>query len=478
MNALLKTKDSRSTFAVAAVILLALLTGAAVPIYVDLMGGQLSKLTAFPALLVLAFLLLYDRKLTLMLIILFRSSGDIFLESTRFSVGGYEIGVGGLINAFVILVSLLLVIEKPSNFPRHVTPMWIAFLAVALYGVAFSPVKSEAIRTWLSLVSYFMVFISAFHVVQTKQDFRFCIKLVLWSSALPVIYAFFDIAMNGSHAGIDGFRLRSTFSHANIFAFYLTLVIAIAFYIFKSPQKDGNARTQLLLGAYQLLLLGLLLLTKTRSAWLGCILCFLLYGIFFERRYLIYLLTASVIGLFIPGVFDRIADLGQGNEVINYSQLNSFAWRRQLWESALQWTQPADYLMGHGLQSFKEYSPTFFPLAGHINWGAHSVYVQWLFELGIVGIISFIGLYYVAIRELKLLLQFDRLGSFVLIVVLVNYLIYSFSDNMFDYLSFNWYLWFIVGAGCALARANMTMSATYDCSAKHLTTNLNTGLGR
>jgi hypothetical protein len=32
----------------------------------------------------------------------------------------------------------------------------------------------------------------------------------------------------------------------------------------------------------------------------------------------------------------------------------------------------------------------------------------------------------------------------------VQYLIVSFSDNMFRYLVFNWYFWFIVGGACSL----------------------------
>ena len=452
MPTMLKNAFRQSNLALAAIMGLALLIGAVVPMYVDLMGARPSKLAALPALLLLAFLLWYDRKLTLMLIILFRSAGDVFLESTRFSLGGYQIGVGGLINAFVICVALLLVIEKPKLVSRHGAMVWAAFLAVALYGVLVAPLKSEAIRTWLALTSYFMVFISAFHLVRTKEDFRFCIKLVLWSSALPVVYAFVDIALNGSHGGVDGFRLRSTFSHANIFAFYLTLVIALNFYLFKSAPVDRHPRTQLLLGIYLVLLLGLLLLTKTRSAWLGCFLFFLLYAIFFERRYFVYLFSVPLVGIFIPGVLDRVADLGQGNEIVNYSKLNSFAWRLQLWESAWHWTKPVSFIFGHGLQSFKEYAPVFFPLAGRVNWGAHSVYVQWLFELGVVGLTSLFGLYYMVWRDLKLMLGLDRLGGFLLIVILLNYLVYSFSDNMFEYLSFNWYLWFVLGAGCALVR--------------------------
>jgi O-antigen ligase len=454
MSALLKNTFRQWNQTTAMIVIGALIIGAALPIYVGLMGAQSAKLAVLPALLVFAILLAYDRKFMLLLIILFRSAGDIFLESTRFSLGGYQVGVGGLINAFVILIAFLLMMEKPKAVPKHDITMWAAFLLIVFYGVLVSPVKSEAMRTWLSLVSCFAIFVGAFHFVKSKEDFQFCLKLVLWSSVLPVMYAFVDIALNHAHGGVDGFRLRSTFSHANIFAFYLTLLITLSFYMLKSMPADSSNRVRLWLIPYIFLLLGLLVLTKTRSAWLACFFGFALYGLFFERRYLLYLIAIPILGLLIPGVTERITDLGQGNEVINYSRLNSFAWRVSLWESAFRWTKPGDYLLGHGLQSFREYSLIFFPLAGRTNFGAHNVYVQWLFELGLIGCSAYLWLHYKVLRELKLMLQFDRLGAFFLIVVVLNYLICALSDNMLDYLSFNWYLWFVIGAGCAFVRVS------------------------
>ena len=40
-----------------------------------------------------------------------------------------------------------------------------------------------------------------------------------------------------------------------------------------------------------------------------------------------------------------------------------------------------------------------------------------------------------------------------LIVVMLNFLICAVSDNMFDILVYDWYWWFVVGAGCSLARS-------------------------
>lgn len=439
----------------AVLVLFCAIVGAAMPIYVNLMGGQASRLVAFPAALIFGLMLIYDRRMMLLAIIVTRASGDYFLTLTKFSLAGMQIGIGGLINAIVIIIAILLVFEKPGEVPRKAYVMWLPFLIVALLSIPISPDKSGAIRSWLGQISSFAIFVSAFHFVRTPEEFRKCVRLILWSALFPCFFGFVDIALHHGSAGDDGegFRVASTFGHPNEFAFYLTLIIALAFYMIKTLPKKNYFRNSVALGAYMLLLFGMLILTKTRSAWFACILGFALYAVFFQPRYLLYMLVLGVLALFVPGVADRLADLDHGNQVSGYSKLNSFAWRVYLWESGLKWMTPAHYLFGYGFTSFKEFSPVFFPLAGKINWNAHSLYVQIIFELGAAGVATYFWIYYHALTRLKTMLKLDKLAAFTLIIIVINYLISSASDNMIDYLAFNWYLWFSVGIGFAYVRS-------------------------
>jgi O-antigen ligase len=205
--------------------------------------------------------------------------------------------------------------------------------------------------------------------------------------------------------------------------------------------------------SYIILLLLLLMLTKTRSAWIACFAVFAVYAVIFEPRYLVYLIVMPFAALLIPGMRDRLLDLGTNNEYVQYATLNSFAWRRLIWETSLQWMRVEHYLLGYGLDSFRYYSPQFFPLAGKLNPGAHNVYVQWLFEAGVSGLLAFVWLFGRLIWWLKSMFPADKLGAFVVISLVVEYLIISFSDNLIYYLAFNWYFWFIAGAGCAVTLA-------------------------
>ena len=430
-----------------AVLLTGLLTGLGAVSFVSLVDGNLALISALPFVLLLGLLLVFDKRKLFYLILLLRASGDVVLESTRFGGG---IGVGGLINALIILLALLFVIERPEGLSRRMVSIWGPVLAMSLAAVFYAPELPDAVRAFLALVSYAAVFLIAFYVIRSKADFEFAVTVILVSSIIPALYSFVDIALHHAHYG-DKFRLRGTFSHPNIMAFYLVLNVSLLFYRLKTTMLHATWWKQWAMWGYMLLLLGLLLLTQTRSAWAGCFVIFVMYGLLFERKYLLYLLAAPLAALLIPSVRDRLADLGQGNEVKRYAELNSFAWRQLMWKSALEWMSISKSAFGYGLNSFKHYSPIFFPLAGGTHWGAHSTYVQWYFETGVMGVLCTAWMYIRLFFTLLLGTKENKLGTVIVITLLIEYLFFAFSDNMLDYLAFNWYYWFFIGAACARA---------------------------
>lgn len=436
-----------SNLVIVAVLGAALLIGMIMPLLAGALEGQLAKLAALPALLVFGLMLLYDRRLVLLLILMFRSTGDIYLDYTKFALGGLQIGVGGIINMVVIGLAVLFVLERPKLFPKKLALMWLPFIVFGLWSVIIAPSKGEAIRDYLGLVSYFSIFICTTYLVRTPEDFKKMLLLVIWASVLPSLYSLVDIAINLPRGG---FRLRSTFSHPNIMACYLVLIITLVLYVLKSPTFRLKPGVRVIVTLYMLALLVQLVLTQTRSAWIACLVVFMIYAVFFERKYLFYLLFLPLL-ILVPAVRDRIVDMQTGNEVVQYAQLNSFAWRVVLWKQALAWIEPVRFVVGYGLESFRFYSTTFFDLAGKVEWNAHNVYVQYLFELGILGLGAYLYVFGRMLVHLKKgLLAHDRLMTFLMMSTIGVYLIISASDNVANYLVFNWYFWFSAGCACNL----------------------------
>ena len=444
----------------AAVLLLALLVGLATPAYVGLMGTSPGKLLALPALIVLGLFLLYDKRALIIAILLFRSIGDPVLETTKISVGGTQVGLGLGINLVVMLIAALFVLERPKEFPKSLANGWWPFMVLAAIGFGITPNKGEGVRVLLAVFSYFAMFIIGTYLTRTREDFKYCIKIVIASSVLPMIWAVIDMAL---HARSTQFRLEGAFTHPNIMAFYLTLIISLLLYVLKGSLFTLSPGQRFATTCYMLVQIALLLLTQCRSAWIACAAIFVMYAVVFERKYLLYLLLMPVVAALIPSVRERILDMtgGNGDDVYMYARLNSFAWRVILWEAGLKWMEPVRYLFGYGLEAFRFHSQTFFPLSGGIDWSPHNLLMQWLFDLGVVGLGAYLFTFWHCIARLRGMYRVDRLGSVLFIATMIAHLIVSMSDNLFAYLVFNWYFWFIVGCACTMAPVAIKASRRY-----------------
>lgn len=439
---------SKTTLILIAVgLIIAAFVGFFVATFGTIVGERYGLLLALPAAMIIGFLFLFNRYALLLLVVFSRASMDIFLDATRFG----SFGMGAVLNALIIMIALIAIFERPNPVQKVMRQTWLAFLIISFISIFLSPVPLGALKTFLVILSYASIFAIAIVVVKSEEDYGRWMKVILFSSIFPVLYAFVDIAKGGFRAQVtEGFRISSTFSHPNVFAFYLVLIICLSFYFYKTKAEYIPVFMRKVLPAYVLLLLALLVLTKTRSAWASCFAFFTVYAFLYERKYLVYILISPLIALMIPEVRDRLLDLGQGNEVINYSKLNSYAWRKLIWHDGLHFMNPSHYFLGYGLEAFKERSPDFFTMSGGTKMGAHSVFVQLFFETGALGLAAYIWLH---AKTVTLLLPFykrNKLMIFIMVMFILEFAFQAYADNMLNYLSYSWYLWFVLGATYAV----------------------------
>lgn len=395
------------------------------------------------------WLLLTDRRKLFLLLLVGRAICDPALDALRSgAAGAADPGVGAVLNALMIVIAGLYLLHRPGVALAGVAGMWGAFLASALLSVALAPEAGSALRLFLVQVSYCAVFLVPLYLIKSPADVTACLHALLWSALLPVLYGLVELALGAGQLGDQEFRLKSTFPHANIFAFYLTLMGAVILHVQQAgPVRPGKA-LRWTLWLYLAVMLVLLVGTRTRSAWAGCLLIFAMYGLFFRRRMLLYLLLAPLLAMLVPAIRDRLLDLNSGND-LSGTDLNSYAWRLLLWQSGLGWMRPSHAVFGYGLNSFHYYSPQFFPLEGRDDWDPHNVYVQLFFETGGAGLLAYAWLFWRLLRRLAGGLRHDRAGTVIVLSTALAYLLVSYSDNMLYYLSFNWYFWFFMGTACA-----------------------------
>ncbi|WP_153914808.1 O-antigen ligase family protein [Shewanella sp. TC10] len=383
-------------------------------------------------------------------VVFLRASLDPVLNLTK--VAG--IGMGAILNLVVVCFFIVVCFIKKFELPKSFFKVWFLFVSVGLISIVISPDKVGSARSFFSVLTYFSIFSLTFYFIKTKEDFAGIVRLIVYSSIIPFLFVFKEFALPAASTTKDGFRLFASFSHPNIFAFYLVLVVSMCFYAMKSkvilftPKFIQHAKYIMFFG------ICCLVLTKTRSAWAALLVVFTIYGVIYERKVLLYLTVLACIGMLVPAVQERVLDIFSGvtADDLEYGEvLNSYTWRQIVW--AASWDYIIDKpLLGHGYDTFSYYFLDFFPLEGSTKFDAHNAYVQIAFDMGFVGVLGFLLIFIFVIKEMLVFYKYDKPGTAILIGLILSYLLVCYSDNMFFYLSYNWYFWLVMGAFYYLSR--------------------------
>ena len=410
---------------------------------------------ALPIVVILAMVVVMSpQKLLIGLVVLRAILDPIFQRATLPGIGG----LGGLLNFVIIGLALtLLAIERGKEMSRESWLPWIPFIVVMAIAIVRSPDRVFALRGWLSLLTYAAVYHGAFYCVKNLVEFDRLLRWLLLSAVPVFIYAIVSYLFFGASYTLEAgdgtsARLSDPLAHPNILAFYTVVMLGGWLMKVKArPKAPTLTLRHIAWSLYLLMLLAMLAGTQTRSAWFGALFLVLVYGVLVKRIYLVFIVAGAMLSLLIPDVRDRIVDLGSGNEVYTYSRLNSFAWRQYLWSSAIGVMSPLAFLVGNGGSAFYTGSIAFFPLAGGMNWAAHNVYVQLLFDTGAVGVAAYLAIFVMAIRVVWSRKTLPRDTRIACLSLLVCFAVMSYSDNMLDYLVVNWNCWFLIGLVVASA---------------------------
>jgi O-antigen ligase len=283
-----------------------------------------------------------------------------------------------------------------------------------------------------------------------KNDKKFWIKILVFSSVAPLMIANLDMVRGGVVFEDAGNRILGTFTHPNILGFYLVWLLVVVLYVFKSGLFRLTRTTVFLLVVYLANIFVLLVATKTRNAWIcAWLLCFL-YGVFKEKKYIAVAVGLLCAGFLFSSVSSRMTNIFEQHG----KQENSFSWRVKVWKDSMD-AIGERLPFGHGLGCFRALSGDFLT-ENRKGAEAHNVYVQLLFEMGLAGLVSYLAIYACLFREFYWRYKTSAGGLSreyaVMLAYLVIYLASGTGDNILYYLTLNWYGWFFLGVILKSAR--------------------------
>jgi len=386
---------------------------------------------------------LYAFSSILFYILFFRASLDPLLNLTK--IGG--IGLGALLNLLVVMMFIMVCFKQRLLIPKTFISVWGSFLLVGLASIVLSPDKVTSLRSFFSVLTYWSVFCLSYFFIKNKNDGEFFIRFVIYSAVIPISFVFFEFLFPESSTTRSGFRLFGSFSHPNIFAFYLVLIGTLCMYAIKSNIFCFSRAFLTHSKVIFIISICCLLLTQTRSAWLAMIVVIFIYGLLAERKYLIYLFSLVLLSLLIPSVQDRVFDIFSGPSAADLAvgeSLNSYEWRKVVWLASWDYIASKPFL-GHGYDTFSYYFLEFFPLQESTKFDAHNAYVQIAFDMGFLGLTSYLIIFFLLTVRFVKFFRVDNKGASLILGLIASYMVAGYSDNMLFYLSYNWYFWSVMG---------------------------------
>ena len=401
-------------------------------------------LAGFLSLILISLILMQNLFSFLIGLLLLRPGLDYFFSSIRLSVGGVDLGLGGAISLFLVGGAFLHVFILRSDASRRLRLPIVGMYAVfcLIYCAAFlnSYDKPAAAKVLLRLFSICSILILAVVAVKSKATAQGLIRSILFSAVIPLGWGFVNYFL---HKG----RLAGTFTHANILAFYLLIIMGCLIF------QIDNDRPWTKISWKRLCLFGILLvaliLTETRSGWAAFLMMTLIYAARFNKRVFIPCIVFMILVSFTPLIQKKIANVfsSYGSKV-SINEDSSLGWRFEQWGKLFKPAMERP-IFGYGINGD-------FLLAND-GLAAHNDYLRYFVETGLIGLVAaYLPYVYLLIFSLK---RFKRRWDFsdpstklaaFFVCFIPAFLLMSVTENLNGYIIVHWYLWALIGIFFAL----------------------------
>lgn len=249
----------------------------------------------------------------------------------------------------------------------------------------------------LHIASIGLIFVIV-NSVNTKNELNVILTFFVFTATLVALYGVYQyfIGVELDPAWVDEAnnpdlttRVFSVFGNPNILAEYLIMSIPTSAALFWNSKKITK---KLIFLVTTLILTGTLFLTMSRGGWLGLAFGIFIFILLIEKRLFLLLIPAGVASIFIlpQSIINRIMTIGSLADSSN-------AYRVKIWQITMNIIRD-HWLVGVGFgyipfkQTFETYIRTM-PI-----YHAHSTYLEFAAELGILGFLLFIGLIFVIVK--------------------------------------------------------------------------------
>jgi len=235
----------------------------------------------------------------LLLLILLRICVDAFHQELHLPLIQFKsLSVPGLLGILILVLGFFYILLKKVDFWRHplVKPFGF-FLLGCILSLPFSQNLTTSLLELVELLSFIVLFILIVDSLESERDIKRLVSFVVFSSIIPLLVGLFQILSNFNlaHFALEpDFRVSSTLTHPNAYAFYLVMVTVLSVSLFLQEKSQGMKTALFFLIG---LLVVSLIFTYTRSAWIGLVFAVFLLGILKRRKLFFIFAPLAIYGI-------------------------------------------------------------------------------------------------------------------------------------------------------------------------------------
>lgn len=313
-----------------------------------------------------------------------------------------------------------------------------------------------------SFIHFWVYFVILISIIKTREDWNKILKISVFIGFLSILFAYGQRLQLGNFfvGWQHGERVIGTIGNPALFAGYLLFIFYLALLFLL--KKKTTAKEKGFYAAVLILGIPVLFMTAVRGAIFAFFGSLLLLGLFFifsskNKKVKICLLIAIILFLLLAGIIwtnrsqDWVKNSSWLNRLANISfESDTVQTRLWSWKSAIEgWKERP--VFGWGPENFtvlhmKHFDPRHFTHIGSETiWDrAHNVVLNALATMGVIGVLSYLSIFFFAFYILIKKFKGKRIGKITLGAVSAMLIAY-FGQNLFIFDTMaNYFLFFLV----------------------------------
>ncbi|ABS35131.1 O-antigen ligase family protein [Clostridium botulinum] len=309
--------------------------------------------------------------------------------------------------------------------------MWVGMMVVS---ISYSPDKKLALQETIRTSTYIVLFFIIKYEVYKKKYLDKIIYSYIFTSIIVGFIGIYEYlkGIGLTHKGEFSTVVRcvSTLENSNnLGGFFIMIVFPMMVLSFKEKQKCKR-NVYILCSIIAIINI---IISFSRNAWLAFVIGYMVLIIVFNFKLIYGAILGAGVSLFIPKISNRLREIGDVSQ--NLSRIS-------LWKIA--WEMVKDKpLLGVGNGNYRTLYPQYYKKVKYLGYTAqakfhpHNAYLKAQCELGIIGLISLLGIFVSSVWKVNELSKksnntFYKYFYKGFIASLIAFMFMNFIDNFFS----------------------------------------------